>query len=95
MNEAVLFVEGIAEKADLEQLSRRKKAILRPATISMLVNACAMRGDDRAATLFHALKYREGPLARIMCNEGFNQAVNRAYHSLHAHSDSAVQTTSD
>jgi hypothetical protein len=86
-NEAVLFVEGIAEKVGLVELSGARRAILRPATLSMLVNACAMRGDGRAVSLFHVLKYREGPLARIMCDEGFNQAVNRAYHALHAHPD--------
>ena len=90
VTEALLFVEGIAEDESLEKLSRHKRAILRPATLSMLINACAMRDDGKAISLFHALRYREGPLARIICDEGFNEAVNRAYHSL-ARSD-AVST---
>lgn len=56
--------------------------ILRPSVLSNLVNALAMRGDDRAIALFHTLKFKEGPLARAMSADGYTDAVDSAYHSL-------------
>ena len=86
VNEALLLIDEIAAVLGKEGTIAPgiRRDILRPSTLSMLVNACAMRGDDRAAPLFRALQFREGALARIMCNDGFDDAVNRAYHAMHA-----------
>jgi hypothetical protein len=72
---------GSRKKAEYLRSAAPAK-LLRPGLLAQLVNAYAMRDDDRALQMFRALKYREGPLARAMSSDGFAEAVENAYHAL-------------
>ena len=74
------LVESLSLSKDLSVSSNAR--ILRPSVLSNLINAFAMRDDERAIALFHSLKFREGPLGRALSGDGYHEAVDSAYHSL-------------
>lgn len=83
--EAIKVVEKLVESLNLAAEDNKVLAsakILRPSVLANLVNALAMRDDERAIALFRSLKFKEGPLARAMSGDGYNEAVDSAYHSL-------------